>query len=214
MSGPTHWNEVYGGRPAEERSWFQARPDLSLELIRSVAPPPGPRILDVGGGASGLAGHLLEAGYHHPTVLDLSGTALSEARSALGPRAEDVRWIEADVLAGPAGWGDHTGPWDVWHDRAVFHFLVDRADQALYAAVLRSVVPVGGHAIIGTFAADGPSRCSGLPTLRCHPEQIASRLGAGLRLTDARREEHRTPSGSVQAFSWAVLERVEVAGGG
>jgi hypothetical protein len=136
------------------------------------------------------------------TVLDVAGTALERARARLGPQASQVRWIEADVA----------GEWDVphvdiWHDRAAFHFLVEREDRERYIERLHQAVGGGGHAVMATFALDGPTRCSGLPVVRYSPDTLLAEIGAGFRIVTSLQETHVTPAGTPQTFSWALLKR-------
>src|SRR5687767_5881994 len=151
-----HWEAVYTAKSDAEVSWTQPDPRLSLSLITEVCPPPG-RVVDVGGGTSALAERLMEGGYD-VAVLDIAEAALARARNRLGGRADRIRWIAADVTAHP-----DLGEFDVWHDRAVFHFLTDPSQRAAYTSLLRKTIRVGGNAVISTFALDGPDSCSGLP---------------------------------------------------
>lgn len=196
MTTKQHWDDVYATKATTEVSWFQQHPELSLALIARATLATDAAILDVGGGASTLVDGLLALGYTNVTVLDLSGTALAAARHRLGARADQVTWLEGDVRDAdlPAA--------DLWHDRAVFHFLTDPADRAAYRAQLRATLRPGGQVVIATFAEDGPTRCSGLPVQRYSPAQLAAELGAGYRLVESEREEHHTPLGSVQAFTY------------
>jgi 2-polyprenyl-3-methyl-5-hydroxy-6-metoxy-1,4-benzoquinol methylase len=204
MTRQDHWEAVYRSKAPEEVSWFQADPGLSLALIEATGSGRDARILDVGGGASVLTDRLIEEGFEHLGVLDVSAAALSAARQRLGPSSHAVEWIQCDVVEYRA-----RDAWHVWHDRAVFHFLIDPLDRARYREALYRAVPTGGHVIVATFAPDGPDRCSGLPTLRCSAEDIASELGAGTELIDATTETHRTPSGVRQEFVYARLVRVD-----
>ena len=159
-------------------------------------------MIDIGGGDSRLVDHLVSRGLRCVTVLDVSAAALARARARLGDQADRVRWIEADV----------TGPWtappvDIWHDRAVFHFLTEAEDRGRYVAHLRDVVTRGGTAIIGTFAPDGPERCSGLPVCRYNAAGIGAELGPGFTLVETVTDSHRTPTGAVQAFSFSRFVR-------
>lgn len=202
MDARTHWESIYRSRQPDEVSWYQAEPRRSLELVRRAAPDTAASIIDVGGGASRLVDGLLAAGYRDLTVLELSGAALGHSRTRLGPAAAAVRWIEADVLAAelpPAAY-------DVWHDRAVFHFLTAAVDRSRYVAQLRTALKPGGHAIVATFAPDGPERCSGLPVVRYSPESLGETLGPGFRLVEDIREEHPTPGGKSQAFVYCLWQ--------
>ena len=194
-----HWDRRYEAG-AERVSWFERAPRASLEMIALTGAGPGASVLDVGGGAAPLAGALLEGGFADVTVLDVSEEALRAARDALGPRAARVRWIPADVL----GWTPGRR-YDLWHDRAVFHFLVDPAERARYVAAALTAVGPGGHLVIGAFSEDGPQTCSGLPVARYDAGALAAAFGPGLEPVAARRREHRTPGGAVQAFTWVAL---------
>lgn len=197
-----HWEGVYGRNEPTAVSWFQPEAKLSLELIRSWVPDRDEAILDVGGGASTLVDDLLADGYRRVTVVELAAAALAVTRSRLGERAAGaVSLIEADVLtvelpAGSVG---------CWHDRAVFHFLTDPADQDRYLAQVRRIVRPGGVVLIATFAADGPTRCSGLPVARYSPAELQAVFGPGFELLDTRREMHTTPTGATQAFTYALF---------
>jgi SAM-dependent methyltransferase len=200
-----HWEAVYREKRDHELSWHQDEPSESLGLIREVAPPGvgvGVSVIDVGGGASVLAGRLVEAGYGPVAVLDIAESALARARERIGSLAENVRWIAGDVTEA----GD-LGAFDVWHDRAVFHFLTEAAERARYAEVLRRSLVPGGHAIIGCFAPDGPEKCSGLAVARADAAAIAAALGDGFVLVRSERRVHTTPWGKAQSFEWAVLRR-------
>ncbi len=197
-----HWDDAYRRRRGEDLSWYQDRPSLSLELIEATEVDRDAGILDVGGGSSLLVDHLLEAGYRRLGVLDVSAVALDLAQARLGERGRAVEWIHGNLLDYRA-----VEPWAVWHDRAVLHFLVDAEDRVRYRQVLERSVAPGGHVIVATFGPDGPERCSGLPTLRFTPEQIAAEVGPGFGLQENRVEKHVTPAGAVQQFVYARLRR-------
>ncbi|QDV35572.1 class I SAM-dependent methyltransferase [Tautonia plasticadhaerens] len=197
-----HWEQVYSTRGETGVSWYQSEPALSLDLIRSVAPAAHGRIIDVGGGASVLVDRLLDLGFETVAVLDISRTALETARARLGRRSGAVRWIEADVTE-----VRDIGTFDIWHDRAVFHFLTEAADRARYAELARRTVLPGGHLIIATFADDGPRRCSDLDVCRYNPGSLASEFGNGFSLVGSAGETHTTPWGSQQAFTYGVFRR-------
>ena len=205
MGTREHWESVYRTKRADEVSWFQRDPTVSLQLIRRVAPARETRIIDVGGGASTLVDHLLESGYSDVTVMDLSTTALHAARNRLGGRASRVKWIQADVLMAPL----RGAQFDLWHDRAAFHFLVDPAQRAAYRAQVRRVMTPGGHVLIATFADDGPTRCSGLPVERYSVGALRNELGEGFELVESVRELHVTPSGARQSFVYCVCQLEE-----
>jgi SAM-dependent methyltransferase len=197
-----HWEAVYQTKGETDVSWFQDDPRLSLELIRAFAPAGGGRIIDVGGGASLLVDRLLGLPFERIAVLDISETALSKARSRLGERASRVNWIVDDITE-----AESLGIFDVWHDRAVFHFLTDAADRRKYVGLARRTVPVGGHLIIATFADDGPRRCSDLDVCRYNAGSMGTELGEGFSLVRDAREAHTTPWGSSQAFFYGVFRR-------
>ena len=202
MDRKTHWEQVYSTKGETGVSWYQEDPRLSLELIRSVAPARDGRIIDVGGGASVLVERLLDLPFERIAVLDIAETALSKAKSRLGERASRAEWIVADI----AGTQD-VGAFDVWHDRAVFHFLTDAMDRRKYVELARRTVPEGGHLIIATCADDGPTRCSGLDACRYNADSMGAELGGGFALVREARETHTTPWGSSQAFFYGVFRR-------
>ena len=189
MSGfnrQAHWQQVYTEKGENQVSWFQERPTVSLELIEAVGVKPSSAIIDIGGGASRLVDALVEKGLR------------------LGRRAGTVKWIVADVT--------HWQPpsaYDLWHDRAAFHFfLTEVSDRMAYIERMTKALRPGGHAIIGTFALDGPERCSGLPVVRYDPAQLAAMLKESFALVDMRRHDHQTPWGAIQHFQFSVFKRV------
>jgi 2-polyprenyl-3-methyl-5-hydroxy-6-metoxy-1,4-benzoquinol methylase len=196
----SHWDQVYRTNGPDQVSWFQPEARLSLELIQHVAPSRDSAIIDVGAGASTLVDGLVNAGYRAVTVLDLSVAALDQAQSRLPDGGRSVVWQHADVLTIelPAG------AFDVWHDRAVFHFLTDAADRARYVAQVRHAVKPGGFVLVATFAEDGPMRCSGLDVARYSPETLHGEFGNDFRLMESRREEHSTPWGASQKFTYCL----------
>jgi SAM-dependent methyltransferase len=195
-----HWDEVYERTGEAGGSWHEPEPACSLALIDALRLGPEASVVDVGGGASRLAGALVARGFTDVTVLDLSVVALRLARRRLGAAAAKVRWLAQDVLL----WRPERR-YDLWHDRAVFHFLVDGDDRRRYVEVLRSALRPGGRVVIATFAPDGPDRCSGLPVARYGAADLAAALGSGFRVVEARRQAHRTPDGAVQPFTWLAL---------
>ena len=198
----SHWQNVYQTKGERDVSWFQEVPKISLDLIRVTGVGPDASIIDIGGGASRLVDALVREGFRSISVLDVSDKGLATSRERLGRRAKNVIWIVADVTA----WHpDKT--YDVWHDRAAFHFLTEPADRAAYAECVRKAVRPGGHIIIGTFAPDGPERCSGLPVLRHDATSIGELLGASFKLIESRRHDHQTPGGSMQRFQFSRFRR-------
>ncbi len=199
-----HWENVYQTKGERDVSWFQERPEILLELIRATGVNADAAIVDIGGGASRLVDALLDAGFSNLAVLDLSEKALAISKSRLGARSAQVKWIAADVTA----W-EPSETYDVWHDRAAFHFLTEPQDRAAYAAgVLRAVRP-GGHLIIGTFALDGPERCSGLPVVRHDAASIGKILGPKFELIESRNDAHKTPMGTIQRFQFSRFRRTK-----
>ena len=175
---------------------------MSLEIIRSLAPSPDAAIVDVGGGASWLAAALLDQGFQDLTVLDVSPAALEVSQAQLGPLAPRVNWLRQDVLL----WSPARS-YQLWHDRAVFHFLVDPRSRARYVEALERGLGKGGRLILGVFAPDGPSQCSGLPVARFDAAGLAAELGPGFAPLNAWTEQHATPDGGCQAFTWAAFQR-------
>lgn len=198
-----HWDKAYTARTPKEVSWFQSRPDVSLELIAKTHAALDASIIDVGGGASTLVDHLLDAGRTTVTVLDLAEPALAHAMSRLGERAKDVNWIVADITK----WLPPERGFDVWHDRAVLYFLTESDDQNAYATTLRSALRGGGRAIIGGFEKGGPTRCSGLDTVQHDATSLKQLLGAEFNLEDVRSETHRSPGDIEQLFTFHVFRR-------
>lgn len=203
-----HWDRVWSEKDETDTSWFQDRPGLSLGLIEAAGIRSGDAVIDVGGGASRLVDHLLERGFDNLAVLDLSAAALAQARRRLGERADRVRWLEQDVTRfRPAR------RYRLWHDRAVFHFLLEADERARYRAAMDRALAADGQAIIATFGPDGPTRCSGLPTVRYAAAELAAELGPGWRLLEHRAEAHRTPAGREQHFVFCRFARGPVPRG-
>lgn len=203
MDRQQHWNNVYARKGEQDVSWFEALPSTSIEMMEAAGLNAETCVLDVGGGDSRLVDTLAARGLDCLAVLDVSGAALERARTRLGQAAAVPIWIEADVA------GDwQLKPMDIWHDRAVFHFLTGAEDRMLYVLHLRDVLKLRGSAIIATFAPDGPEKCSGLPVARYSPEELASELGQGFALVESRRHVHLTPWGSSQSFQYSRFTRV------
>ena len=203
MNLKAHWDGVYRTKDPSRVSWYQAEATVSLRLIQRHVPDLRAPIIDVGGGTSVLAAQLHAAGYSDLTVLDLSGAAIATAQASLGPAAATIRWIEADILTAELDPGHYA----LWHDRAVFHFLTDPADRARYVAQAASAVRPGGFVLVATFAEDGPTRCSGLEVVRYSAQSLHAQFGAEFSFLEAQREEHRTPAGQVQAFTYYLSRR-------
>jgi len=197
-----HWDNIFATKDEEAVSWFQVRPETSLRLIRACGLPKDASILDVGAGRSRLPDALLEEGFTNIAVLDVSAAALAKTKARLGDRGRAVRFIVADL----AVWQPDLTV-DLWHDRAVLHFLTEERDRAAYAQALRRAVRPGGFVLISGFAPSGPERCSGLPVVRADQDAIASLLGPGFDLLETFEEDHQTPSGGRQRLVFTRCER-------
>lgn len=196
-----HWDGRYRSIGADQVSWFEAEPKTSLELIDELGLGPSTAVVDIGGGASSLAGTLQRRGFTDLTVVDVSQAALDEARASV-ERPDEVDWICADMLT----WVPQR-TWQLWHDRAVFHFLTDATDRATYVRTLNRSIAAGGTIILATFAEDGPTMCSGLPVQRYSPDELVAVLGDGWAELAKLHAEHVTPGGGIQQFSWIAARR-------
>lgn len=188
-------------------SWYQIKPDTSLRLIAELGPRSDDAIIDVGGGASNLVDHLLDQGFTEVSVLDISVAALGAAKARLGARAGAVHWLASDSTKERP-----PGPYRLWHDRAVFHFLTPPEDRRTYVAALAAALPQDGHAIIATIVEDGPARCSNLPVCRYSPERLAEELGANFTLVESLRETHVAPAQGEQKFVYCRYRKVSHGG--
>ncbi|MDY7552276.1 class I SAM-dependent methyltransferase [Pseudomonas veronii] len=196
-----YWENVYSTKPTESVSWYQEHASTSLRLIQGAALQSS-RIIDVGGGASTLADDLILVGFRDVTVLDLSAAALAAAKGRLGDRADSINWIVGDILTTP--FPQHT--YDVWHDRAVFHFLTEDKERRAYVSNVLKAVRPGGIVIVATFAEDGPTQCSGLPVKRYSSSELHEEFGAPFELLGHETEEHHTPLGTVQSFVYCYCK--------
>jgi len=203
MTPKAHWEKLYETKSSSQVSWFQSHADLSLRLIQDSNAQSTASIIDVGGGASVLVDDLLACGYVDVTVLDLSGAALATARSRLGESAKRVKWIEANILDVELP----SASYDVWHDRAVFHFLTNDLDRRAYVEQVLHAVKPGGLIIVATFAEDGPIECSGLPVMRYSADQLYSEFGEPFTLLGHEKESHYTPSGKEQKFVYCFFRK-------
>jgi ubiquinone/menaquinone biosynthesis C-methylase UbiE len=190
-----HWERVYQKHAPTEVGWYQAYPETSLKLINNTGVGHDSRIIDVGGGTSKLSEHLLHQGYKELTVLDISSNSIKKAKSQLGEKSSRINWIEGDVAR--YGFVEH---YDVWHDRAVFHFLTKDGDRKGYVNSLNQVLKLYGHLIIATFSLEAPPKCSGLSVVRYSPETLQNELGDNFNLVETLVEDHATPSGVKQNF--------------
>ncbi len=198
-----HWDDVYSGKKAHETSWHQELPGLSLSMLAKAGLDHHASLIDIGGGASLLVDHLLELGCRDLTVLDISAAALEQARERLGNRASWVEWVVGDVTRYEP---DRT--FDLWHDRAAFHFLTSAEDRKHYVQVLCKALKPGGQAIIAAFALDGPEKCSGLDVVRYDGMKLSAELGPRLQLLDHEFETHITPAKREQRFGFYRFRRM------
>jgi SAM-dependent methyltransferase len=203
MTNKFHWEGVYLQKSASEVSWYQPHLKQSLELITEAKVPLTAAIVDVGGGASTLVDDLLARGFRNITVIDLAAAALAQSQERLGDRAKWVRWLEGDATSELLA----TASVDLWHDRAVFHFLTEEPRRKAYVEQLGRCVRPDGFVLMSTFAPDGPERCSGLPVARYSPDEIVAALGPAFEKVAEAREQHTSPWGSGQSFSYALCRR-------
>ena len=200
-----HWERVYEARTAEAMSWYQAHALMSMELIRATGIDRSAPVIDVGGGASTLVDDLHAAGYTSLAVLDFSSTALDAARRRLGPEvASTITWIEADITRAELP----DDAYEIWHDRAVFHFLTSVEDREHYVSTMRGAVRPGGWVVMATFADDGPDKCSRLPVVRYRPDTLSAELGVSFVLERHARELHVTPGGATQSFLYCLFRKL------
>jgi SAM-dependent methyltransferase len=196
------WEQIYAEKDPTRVDWYQAHPEYSLSLIGETGVGTDAGIIDVGGGASTLVDNLLGAGYRNVTVLDIARTAIEQGRVRLGGLAGKVVWLEGDITTFAPD-----RQYDVWHDRAVFHYLTEAEDRARYLTVLDRTLKPDGHAIIATFSENGPNQCSGLEVVRYSPESLSNELAPHLHLVETLVEEHHTPAGGIQQFVYCRFRR-------
>ena len=196
MDRKKHWESVYSDKSPIEVSWYQAEPTLSLELIHKTELPKEALIIDVGGGASVLVDRLYDEGFHNIAVLDISAKALAYAKERLRENAEKIEWFESDIA-------DFSAPhqYDLWHDRAIFHFLTGATDRRKYVEVLSRTLKSGGHLILAAFAIGGPEKCSGLDIVQYDSEKLQAELGESFMLMEESEEIHVTPANKKQKFA-------------
>jgi SAM-dependent methyltransferase len=200
MTTLAHWDQIYRTKAADAVSWYASHLDVSLQLIERAALAPDAAILDVGGGASTLVDDLLARGFTNLTVLDVSRTALDATRTRLGALSDKVRWLAADITQSEIQAELAPAHYDLWHDRAVFHFFTDPAQRAAYVGQLVHALKPGGHAIVSTFGAEGPTRCSGLEVVRYDAPALQAALGPRFRVLHSVTSQHPTPTGATQEF--------------
>lgn len=198
MNTKTHWENIHQTKAPTQVSWYQEHSLLSLQIIARTGIDKAGQIIDVGGGISTLLDDLLADGYKNVSVLDISAISLQTTQQRLGSRAKEVTWIESDVTQAQLPYQFY----DVWHDRAVFHFLIQAEDRQRYIETVRHSVKPGGHVIVATFAPDGPSQCSGLDVVRYSEVGLHNEFGEGFEVVDSSRETHHTPFGTEQRFMY------------
>src|SRR5713101_1940423 len=204
MNVETHWEKIYREKAPDAVSWYRPHLETSLALIERAAPERGVSIIDVGGGESTLVDDLLAHGYQNITVLDVSQTAIAVTKKRLGSAAEEVQWVTADIVNGELA----PNAYDVWHDRAVFHFLTALDQRVAYVCQVARAVKPGGHVLVSTFGPEGPTKCSGLEVVRYDAESLHAEFGVRFRLLESLKELHETPFGSTQQFLYCLC-RVE-----
>jgi 2-polyprenyl-3-methyl-5-hydroxy-6-metoxy-1,4-benzoquinol methylase len=203
MKRKNHWDKVYASKKPNEVSWYQTRLEKSLELIRATGVSHDAEIIDLGGGASTLVDDLVASGFANVTILDISSAAIKTAQERLGNRARTVTWLEADVTQAVLP----PNHYDVWHDRAVFHFLTDAEDRHRYVSAVNHAVKPGGHVIVATFGPNGPPQCSGLDIARYTSEQLHAEFGENFELLRSAVEDHVTPGGKHQEFVYCYCRK-------
>lgn len=201
----SYWNGVYETKGEDEVSWFQKNPEPSLEFVRRYALDQSASIIDIGGGASRLIDHLLTDGFHNVTVMDISSEAIAIARERIGNSETSVKWIISDVTK----WQPNDCS-DIWHDRAVFHFLTELSDQTAYIETLKRALKSGGYLVMATFALDGPKKCSGLPVMRHDSNSLQNLLGSSFKLIETRNHDHQTPFQTIQLFQYSIFQFLKV----
>lgn len=197
-----HWEDVWTRKKSDQVSWYQEYPETSIELILSVNTSKDIEIIDVGGGDSRLVDKLLDLGFKNITVLDISANALKRAKERLGKKAEMIKWIECDIRE-----FDTKDSYDVWHDRALFHFLTSEEDLKNYVELARKHVREGGYVILSAFSTNGPLMCSGLDTKQFSKESVRELFSDGFEYVKNFEEEHKTPFGVGQIFIWNVIRK-------
>lgn len=202
MDNKTHWDDIYNRKKFSEVTWFQPEPKVSMQLISNLNLSLNANILDAGGGASTLVDKLLDQGFQDISVIDLSENALNQSKNRLGATASNISWIVGDITN-----YDFQVKFDLWHDRAVFHFLISKDDQENYIVNLNKCLDVGSFFIISTFAEDGPLKCSGLEIVRYSKEELVNKFAGNFELIDFQKETHVSPGGMEQKFNYWVFRK-------
>ena len=203
MNKKEHWNNIYSTKKINEVSWYQRVPETSLELIKNAASTSNSKIIDIGGGDSFLADNLLKEGFRDVTVLDISYNAIEKAKNRLGEKALNVNFIVSDIIDFEA-----TRTYDIWHDRAVFHFLTEQDQIEKYKLLVKNAIKPGGHLIIGTFSENGPDKCSGIAISKYSMQELTELFSDDFSLENSFQELHSTPFNTEQEFTFVVLKRL------
>jgi SAM-dependent methyltransferase len=203
MDRTQHWENVYQTKNSTEVSWYEPDPKQSLDLILDAVGEERGRVIDVGGGQSFLVDRLIDSGFKKVTVLDISSAAIEATKTRLGERALRVEWIVADITL-----RDSLGEFDLWHDRAVFHFITDPQDRRHYVALLKRSLPIGSHFVVGTFAKGGPEKCSGLTICQYDSATMKAELGTSFEPVKCSEYLHTTPTGKPQQFFFGIYKRI------
>lgn len=198
-----HWENIYTTKPLTDVSWYQPRPTTSLDYIGALGLPQNAPIIDVGGGDSFLVDHLLELGYSDITVLDISNASLQRAQKRLGLQAEQIQWVESDITS-----FQPSKDYQLWHDRAAFHFLTNEEDVRSYLENVKRAVPIGGYVIVGTFSENGPTRCSGIEIRQYSIDQLTATFGDEFKLINSSVVDHATPFDTIQNFTFCCFEYI------
>ena len=202
MSKKEHWENIYSNKQMNEVSWFQQEPTTSLELIQKNTQSKDDAIIDIGGGDGFLVDNLLEMGYTNITVLDISANAINKAKERLGINADKVKWIVSDITEFiPAE------QYDIWHDRAVFHFLTQQKDIEYYKLLANKNISDNGHLILATFADDGPEKCSGLEVCKYSEKDMENSFSIVFKVKESFKYKHLTPFGTIQSFTFSVFRK-------
>ena len=204
MNRKTHWETIYTTKPPDQVSWFREHLDNSLRMILQTGVDKDAAIIDVGGGSSTLVDDLLDNGFRDVSVLDISAKALEKSKARLGRRAAQVEWIEADItnVSLPENY------YDVWYNRAVFHFLTSAEDRKKYVELVMRSLKIGGHIIVASFSPNGPNKCSGLDVVRYSPETMHNEFGNEFKLVKSLNEKHETPFDTSQEFIYCYCRKI------
>jgi SAM-dependent methyltransferase len=203
MERREHWEQVYTLKKPEEVSWYQLKPSPSIEWILEAFPNKDANVIDIGGGTSSLVKYLLDEGFKNPAILDISSAALEKSKTLMGNHSYSVEWIVSDITN-----FSPSRKFDLWHDRAVFHFLVRAEDRRLYIDSLKKATHIGGKILLATFSLLGPTKCSGLDVIRFDAKMLANELGPSFKLIKNEDIAHKTPSANTQSFIYCFFERI------